>query len=125
MSQSRFAPITSDLLARKGTAGPSGLALKPALAWLQDRLDIAPPATAPAAPIPHPPAPHAEKPHRIMVALSNVEYETLGIAAVKKNTTRHLIARDALDFYFNQLAHEFHDECRCVSKAASCGCCKP
>ena len=114
---SRFAPMTADLLARKGDAGPSALALKPALAWLKDRLEAAPPSMAP--------APHAEKPHRIMVALSNLEYETLGIAAVKKNTTRHLIAREALDFYFSQLAQEFHDQCRCVSNAASCGGCKP
>ena len=111
----RFAPMTADLLARKGEAGPSAMALKPALAWLQDRLETAPPATPPP----------AEKPHRIMVALSALEYETLGIAAVKKNTTRHLIAREALDFYFSQLAHEFHDQCRCVSNAASCGGCKP
>jgi hypothetical protein len=115
---SRFAPMTADLLARKGEARPSAMALKPALAWLQDRLEAAPPAMVP----PEPAAP-AEKPHRIMVALSALEYETLGIAAVKKNTTRHLIAREALDFYFSQLAHEFHDQCRCVSKAASCGGC--
>jgi hypothetical protein len=116
MSQPRFAPITADLLARKGEPGPSAMALKPTLAWLQDRLG--PPAMAPAAP-----SRPSEKPHRIMVALSALEYETLGIAAVKKNTTRHLIAREALDFHFSQLAHEFHDQCRCISNAASCGGC--
>jgi hypothetical protein len=108
---SRFAPITADLLARKGEAAPS--AQKQA-AWF-----------APAArPIAAPPDP-VEKPHRIMVALSAREYETLGIAAVKKGTTRHQIARAAMDSYFAELAHEFHDRCRCVSDAArEGGCCR-
>jgi hypothetical protein len=122
MSQPRFAPITADLLARKGEASPSAMMPKLAFAWLKDRPEEAPPplALAPAAPIPP-----GEKPHRVMIALSALEYETLGIAAVKKNSTRHLIAREALDFYFGQLAREFHDECRCVSKAAACGGCTP
>jgi hypothetical protein len=122
MSQPRFAPITASLLARKGEAAPSPM--KPPLAWLHE----APP---PPMAIPEPfdltePFPFApgEKPHRIMVALSQREYETLGIAAVKKNSTRHRIAREAMDAYFSQLAREFHDACRCVSDAArDGGCC--
>jgi hypothetical protein len=121
MSQARFAPITADLLARKGEAVPSAMTPKPALSWLKDRLVEAQQPTALA---PNPPVPPGEKPHRVMIALSPLEFETLGIAAVKKNTTRHLIAREALDFYFSELAREFHDQCRCVSNAASCGACE-
>jgi hypothetical protein len=119
MSQPRFAPITADLLARKGAAVPS--AAKPPLAWLHE---------APPPPLVEPSPQHfalepGEKPHRIMVALSAREYETLGIAAAKKNATRHQIARAAMDAYFGQLAQEFHDRCRCVSDAArEGGCCR-
>jgi hypothetical protein len=120
MSQPRFAPITAGLLARKGEAAP--LAPKQPLAWLHE---VAAPGT-PALEMSTPPlADPAEKPHRIMVALSAREYETLGIAAVKKGSTRHRIARDAMDHYFAQLAREFHDQCRCVSDAARDGkCCR-
>jgi len=121
VSQPRFAPITASLLARKGEAAP--LSAKQPLAWLQD---VAPARPMPPAPqMSHGMADPAEKPHRIMVALSNREYETLGIAAVKKGTTRHRIAREAMDHYFATLAREFHDRCACVSDAArEGGCCK-
>jgi hypothetical protein len=113
MSQPRFAPITASLLARKGEAAP--LVPKQPLAWLHEVTPA--PVSAP--------ADTGEKPHRIMVALSAREYETLGIAAVKKGSTRHRIAREAMDHYFAQLAHEFHDQCRCVSDAArDGGCCR-
>ena len=118
MSQPRFAPITASLLARKGEAVPSA---KQPLAWLHE---TPPPPFVAEIAEPFPVAP-GEKPHRIMVALSAREYETLGIAAVKKNTTRHQIARHAMDAYFAQLAREFHDACRCVSDAArEGGCCR-
>lgn len=119
MSQPRFAPITSRLLARKGDAGPSAMGQRPAFAWLQERLREPPPAPPP----PAAEATHTEKPHRVMIALSNDEFEKLGIAAVKKNTTRHLIARQAIDLYFEQLNREFREECRCMATAAKCGGC--
>ncbi|MGH6871961.1 MAG: hypothetical protein ACREHE_10700 [Rhizomicrobium sp.] len=126
MSQPRFAPITASLLARKGEAAPAAATtpgptpMKPPLSWLHE---VEPaPVTEMSDPFP---IPAGEKPHRIMVALSAREYETLGIAAVKKNSTRHRIAREAMDAYFAQLAREFHDACRCVSEAArEGGCCR-
>jgi hypothetical protein len=138
MSQPRFAPITADLLARKGAAVPS--AARQPLTWLHEApppaLCVEPP-PLPSSHIEPPPPPYAEppplafalepgeKPHRIMVALSAREYETLGIAAAKKSTTRHQIARAAMDAYFGRLAQEFHDRCRCVSDAArEGGCCR-
>ncbi|HTQ14551.1 MAG TPA: hypothetical protein VMH86_11805 [Rhizomicrobium sp.] len=116
MSQPRFAPITASLLARKGEAAPAPA--KQPVAWLHEAAAV------------HEagemfPMPAGEKPHRIMVALSAREYETLGIAAVKKNTTRHRIAREAMDAYFAHLAREFNNACRCVSDAArDGGCCR-
>ncbi|HXL98850.1 MAG TPA: hypothetical protein VN932_02895 [Rhizomicrobium sp.] len=126
MSQPRFAPITASLLARKGDAGPSAMGQRPAFAWLQERLHeataVAPPPVA-SPPMPQAHVPAAEKPHRVMIALSNEEFEKLGIAAVKKGTTRHLIARQAIDLYFEQLHREFREECRCMAAAAPCGGC--
>ncbi|HEY1629968.1 MAG TPA: hypothetical protein VGF56_01570 [Rhizomicrobium sp.] len=123
MSQPRFAPITASLLARKGEAAP--LCAKQPLAWLQDVAPQPPPMLQSTPQMSHGMADPGEKPHRIMVALSNREYETLGIAAVKKGTTRHRIAREAMDHYFATLAREFHDRCACVSDAArEGGCCR-
>ncbi len=122
MSQPRFAPITASLLARKGEAIPS--APKQSFAWLHEPLPAEPPQPV-VEPAPIFAMEPGEKPHRIMVALSAREYEALGIAAVKKNTTRHQIARHAMDAYFGALAREFHGECRCVSDAArDGGCCR-
>ena len=120
MSQPRFAPITAGLLARKGEAAP--LLPKQPLTWLHE---VTAPEVLPQEISSSVPADPTEKPHRIMVALSAREYETLGIAAVKKGSTRHRIAREAMDHYFAQLAREFHDQCRCVSDAArDGGCCR-
>ncbi|HEY2070175.1 MAG TPA: hypothetical protein VGG48_11525 [Rhizomicrobium sp.] len=120
---SRFAPITASLLARKGEASPSAsMSSQPTSLARQPWLT---PVTNVTSPPPPPPMIGEDKPHRIMVALSAREYETLGIAAVKKGTTRHQIAHAAMDAYFSQLAHEFHDRCRCVSDAAAeGGCCR-
>jgi hypothetical protein len=123
MSQPRFAPITASLLARKGEASPS--APKQPIAWLHEAPSAALSADAPRALLAErpPSEPPQEKPHRVMIALSAREYETLGIAAVKKNTTRHQIARQAIDRYFGEIARELREDCRCMNSAAA-GCCR-
>src|ERR1700760_4526646 len=58
--------------------------------------------------VPHTPVPAPDgKLHKIMVALTPVEFEKLGIAAVKKGVTRHHIVRTALDMHLDRLKREY------------------
>ena len=120
MSNSPFAPITSNLLARKGDAMPSGA--KPSLFWTRDvppPLVHEAPRRAPTPPLP----PDGAKPHRMMVTLSPSEFEKLGIAAVKKGLTRHQIVRAALDAHLERLKREYGG-CGCMAMGGGCtdGC---
>jgi hypothetical protein len=114
LSTQRFAPLTSNLFARKGDAAPS--APKPSLYWARQ--------PAPPRPdIPPPPPPQADRPHRMMIALSSSDYEKLGIAAVKKGLTRHQILRSALDAHLDRLKREYGG-CGCMAMGGPCreGC---
>jgi hypothetical protein len=108
VSSVKFAPITANLLARKGDAAPSVVA----------------PVTTPPRPTlvprdrsfsPEPRQPdNAEKPRRIMVSITQEDLERLDIAAIKMSTNRHTIVRDALDDYFRKLSAEFPHPCACI-----------
>ena len=123
MSQIRFTPITSNLLARKGDAAPSAVTGKqtfvranggatPLFAGEQQQR-----AAEPSLPR------DGAKPHRLMVTLSASEFEKLGIAAVKKGVTRHQMVRTALELYLDQLRQEF-GTCSCMTLDGTCmaGC---
>jgi hypothetical protein len=135
MSHSKFAPVTANLLVRKGEAAPSSVAvpaqpLRP-VAWIGE---ISPPPIAdterkfvfsPEL------GEHAdgrdhcgagEKPRRIVLALSPHEYETLGLVAVKKGATRHQLAQEAMDAYFEWLISEYGEACSCIVGGALCRC---
>jgi hypothetical protein len=123
MSNPRFAPITSSLLARKGDAMPSAVAAKPSLFWARET----PPPPAPAARLdaPHtaplpPDPPDTAKPHRMMVTLSASEFEKLGIAAVKKGLTRQQVLRVGLDAHLERLKREYGG-CGCMAMGGG-GC---
>ncbi len=121
MSNPRFAPITSSLLARKGDAVPSSVAAKPSLFWTRE----APPPPPVALEVPHtaplpPGPPDTGKPHRMMVTLSATEFERLGIAAVKKGVTRHQVLRTALDTHLERLKREYGG-CGCMAMGGG-GC---
>jgi hypothetical protein len=124
---SRFAPITSSLLARKGDAMPSAAvanAVKPSLFWSRETPPAPPPLAEPPHPAPLPPSPEGPaKPHRMVVMLTPNEFERLGIAAVKKNLTRHQIVRAALDTHLDRLKREYGG-CGCMANGGSCsnGC---
>ncbi len=116
MSNPRFAPITSSLLARKGDAMPSGA--KPSLFWTRDLpppppLPVAAPEVAHTAPLP-PDPPDIAKPHRMMVTLTASEFEKLGIAAVKKGLTRQQVLRIGLDAHLERLKREYGG-CGCMA----------
>jgi hypothetical protein len=123
VSNPRFAPLTSDLFARKGDATPSAVAAKPALFWQREPAPpppVAAPRSAPPAARSEtpPPLPPGEKPHRMMVTLSQAEFERLGIAAVKKGLTRHQILRAALDAHLDRLKREYGG-CGCMAMGAA------
>ena len=133
MSSARFAPITSSLLARKGDASPSlaTLPIRPsAFGDARPPFPAPPPVFAPECgepAKPQAPAPsasvhdnHAERPRRIVVSLTADEFEKLGIAAIKKDRSRHEIVRGALDAYFHQLATELPRACNCMAKGSCC-----
>jgi len=127
MSHARFAPITANLLARKGSAMPSSM-MPPALQ---------PPfVPAAVAPVPRPAAPQAQpeiepdhegpqphdpsRPKKLFIALSHREHERLAIAAVKTGLSRHQLVRDALESYFEQLSRDMQEGCACMSGAKTC-----
>ena len=123
MSQTKYTPITSSLLARKGDAVPSAVAAKPSLFWSRA---VTPPPAPVAAPHDHsrqavmpPGPPEAAKPHKMVVLLTAVEYEKLGIAAVKKGVTRHQIVRTALDLHLDRLKREYGG-CGCMAMGGPC-----
>ncbi len=106
--RSRFSPITADLFVRKGDAAPSDA--KPSLAWTR-ALAAPPPAEVP---------PPVARPHRLMLTLSALEFEKLGIAAVKKGLTRHQVLRGALDAHLTRLKREYGG-CGCMALHDACG----
>ena len=63
-----------------------------------------------------------EKLRRIVLTLTPHEYETLGLVAVKKNSTRHQLAQEAMDAYFEWLASEYGEACACIVGGALCRC---
>ena len=70
--------------------------------------------------VPHTPVPAPDgKLHKIMVALTPVEFEKLGIAAVKKGVTRHHIVRTALDMHLARLQREYGG-CGCMANGGEC-----
>jgi hypothetical protein len=71
-----------------------------------------------------PPPPAAgEKPRRLMVSLTQSEYETLGLIGVKKAVTRHQLLRDAVDEYLALLVEEYAGDCACIHSSCTCRDC--
>ena len=69
---------------------------------------------------PPPPGAPGEKPRRLMVMLSPMEHETLGLVAVKKSVTRHQLLRNAVDEYLALLIDEYDGDCRCIQTGCAC-----
>lgn len=143
MSAGRFASLTPNLLVRKGEAAPSFIApgVPRPFGRPLERAEAraAPPPLEPGH-VYHPSvsasraetyagqAPHeltrsasSDKPRRMMVTLTPVEYETLGLIAVKRCTTRHQLLRSALDEYLEAVVEECGGACHCIGSGWSCG----
>jgi hypothetical protein len=121
--------MTSELLVRKGEAAPSVLpeAAKP---FLRPRL-VSPPGekfvfvpdeTGQHSSAKADPDGHGEKVRRIVLGLSAHEYETLGLVAVKKGSTRHALAQEAMTAYFEWIVSEYGEACNCITGGALCRC---
>jgi hypothetical protein len=144
---SKFAPITSSLLVRKGEAAPSpmtpptsatppvyprpvGTRLVTVLSEVARRKSVE--TVEPRyVYVPEEPAAvgticetrgDADKPRRIVLNLTAHEYETLGLVAIKKGSSRHLLAQAALDAYFEWLVAEYGEACNCIVGGALCRC---
>jgi hypothetical protein len=146
MTQSKFASITASLLARKGEARPwIDPPPKKSIAWEDGEglplaaEPIAPPpfvevkpASVQAAPKPcdepefsdlSAPEPRPYDPERIKkctIRMSFIDYERLGIIAVKKNVTRQHLLHEALERCFAMAAEEYRQDCACVGNRVSC-----
>lgn len=110
---SRFASISSDLLARKGEARP----------WLPPAPETPPrPLIEPsfAAPAVQPAPPHSEVQDdeltkRYAVKLTPSEFERLGILAAKLNISRQHILRNAVHDYLSRIEAAYGERCACLT----------
>jgi hypothetical protein len=123
----KFASITADLLARKGTAMPSAIAAKSAIDWTAP-VEYFAPITPAHQPVSHHEAPHRDETHhlrKIQIGLPDHDHERLRILSARKETSRQQVVRDALCAYFEAHAQAYKGECRCLSGAGTCktSCC--
>ncbi len=54
--------------------------------------------------------------------MSFQEYERLGILAVKKDSTRQQLLREALAQLFTALAKDYRNQCPCLERCDDNGC---
>ncbi len=134
MSYAKFAPMTANLLARKGEAVPS-LETKRPMAWMSELPTQRGPDCDRRASIgiglettPHEdtvviakPAPIVRKSRRIVVSLDPCEFERLGIAAAKKGIDRHELVRETMNRYLLRLAAQLNHRCVCLRDDSQCG----
>jgi len=129
MSAHKFAPMTAGLLARKGEAVPAGAARVPfAPIVLREPAPHSSHAestvrfAAASTPVHEEHSRHSEvdRPHKLRVALSDTEFEKLGLAAVKHGLTRHQLIRDAIDSYVDLLIKRYQGNCRCIGGDGPC-----
>ncbi|HEX2590671.1 MAG TPA: hypothetical protein VHL34_04215 [Rhizomicrobium sp.] len=64
---------------------------------------------------------HIEKTRRMFVNVTPEEYERLGIIAVKRDTSRHQLVRDALDAFL-EAASKDYGGCACVGSGCKGAC---
>ena len=123
-ASARFAPITAQLLARKGEAGPvpmgqpeTGSSASGRSVLLERERES--PGVLEIARFSDPP-PTTRRRHSIALSVSDDEFEQLGLAAIKKRVNRQQLLRLAIDHYLGKLESEYRAECRCISRHTSC-----
>jgi hypothetical protein len=113
MSGSKFAAITSHLLARKGEAKPWHEPLRETLARQRQAPDTEPP--NPALEKPPPRAKTGTPVKRCSVRMTPQDYERLGIIAVKKSSNRQLLLQQAVLEFLARTAQEYPADCACLA----------
>ena len=136
MSYEKFAPMTSALLARKGEAAPSLVAGQRVPREIEprprkDRIRTLKQVEVPAqsnkkasskrrAKRSAPGLAAATK-RRVVLTLTNEEFERVETAAAKRNVTRQQLSRDALFAYLSAITPEYGDEpCNAATDAGGC-----
>jgi hypothetical protein len=117
VSRSKFASVTAELLSRKGQAKPwlppeAGLRAVPPHIMALDEED------EPVGEEPHPAAhepPTDKQVRRCSLRLTPCEYQRLGIIAVKRNSTRQRILRQAIEEYLAGIELEYGEACGCLA----------
>jgi hypothetical protein len=61
-----------------------------------------------------------EKIKKCTIRMSFIDYERLGIIAVKRNVTRQHLLHEALDRCFEMAAEEYRKECACLGSRENC-----
>jgi hypothetical protein len=147
MTHSKFASITASLLARKGEARPWTDPLpKKSLSWKDDEglpladepitpppfVEVRPTSVQPAPrpcdepefsdlSVPEPARPFdPERIKKCTIRMSFIDYERLGIIAVKKNVTRQHLLHEALERCFQMAVEEYRQDCACLGNRESC-----
>ena len=130
MSGSKFASITSSLLARKGEAEPWREPPRKDLSWQRAESGqganwpaLAPgndPETGPSgaskpATRARKKSPEDSRERKCAVRMTHHDYERLGIMAVKKGTSRQRLMQQALEEFFGRMARDFAAECACLA----------
>ena len=110
MSSSRFAPITAGLLARKGEAQPWKQVGKAQVEHVEKVASIPWEPYTPQAEI-VPPPPPSGKDRACSIRMSAHDFERLGILAVKKDTTRQLLLKEALAEFLAAKAQDYGCAC--------------
>ena len=129
MSGSKFASITSSLLARKGEAEPWHEPLRKDLPWQKVEAEQGanwpplgpagdPPTvrtTSKAVTRPRKKSSNDPRDKTCAVHMTHYDYERLGIIAVKKATSRQRLMQQALEEFFGRMARDYANECACLS----------
>ena len=125
MSGANFASLTAGLLVRKGEAKPSPMMASETFPFAQ-RVAPAPAPPIPSAPVPTPETERRELPassqkagrpalpRRMVLQLSAKDYETLGLLAIKKGTTRQHLLRRALQEIVAEFVDQCNGSCHCI-----------
>lgn len=115
MNNTKFASITPDLVVRKGDARPwpQHEAAARSARMVAAGEDEDPLETDDIVPDPHAPVAH-DGIRRCSLRMTPCEYERLGIVAVKRNTSRQQILRQAVEEYLAAIELEYGGECGCL-----------
>jgi predicted DNA-binding protein len=133
MSGSKFASITSSLLARKGEAKPwtepGSQTWRPVEVEEVREQAFPPPNISHFVPPAEPEMPEPRSPalHKTCsIKMSFQEYERLGIMAVKVGQTRQRLLQEALHQLLASMAQEYRVSCACLERGEGSdgGCCQ-